>query len=76
MLFEPMSPTQTATDGKRIYPSRGMGSSIKKPPATPKEAKQRLQAELIELESTDADVRAAAARYDQMVQDLTEKAPR
>jgi hypothetical protein len=65
-LFEPMSPTQTATDGKRIYPSRGMGGSSKKPPTTPKEVEQQLQTELLELESTDADVRAAAARYDQM----------
>jgi hypothetical protein len=29
MLFEPMSPTQTATDGNRIYPSRGMGGPSK-----------------------------------------------
>jgi hypothetical protein len=65
-LFEPMSPTQTASDGKRIYPSRGMGGTSKKPPTTPKEVEQQLQTELLELESTDADVRAAAARYDQM----------
>lgn len=26
-LFEPMSATQTDSDGKRIYPSRGMGGS-------------------------------------------------
>lgn len=59
-------PTQHALDGKRIYPSRGMGGTSKKPPTTPKEAEQQLQTELLELESTDADVRAAAARYDQM----------
>lgn len=57
-FLEPMSSTQRDETGKTIYPSRGMGGSSKKPPATPKEVDQQLRTELLELESTDADMRA------------------
>jgi hypothetical protein len=62
-MLEPISEGGVTVSGVRSTPRKPSKPTLK-----------QLQSDLEELERTDPAVRAAAARYDQMVDDLTDKA--